>query len=129
MLRPGGRLVVIVPNFAAVAFRWFGVDWWPLDLPRHLLHFTPDTLGRLMTRNGLEVEELRPIPHASWMRRSLDNRRRRLWRPTGRLAAAVSRMRMVASVLTRCTAWLGQGDGLRAVARRPAAMERSMEAA
>ena len=40
-LRPGGRFVAVVPNFAAVAFRWFGVDWWPLDPPRHLLHFTP----------------------------------------------------------------------------------------
>ena len=129
-LRPGGRLVAVVPNFAAVAFPWFGVDWWPLDLPRHLLHFTPATLGRLMAMHGLEVEELRPIPHGSWMRMSLANRRRRLWAPTGRRwTAALSKMRIVASLMTHWTAWLGQGDGLRVVARRPEVVERPTAAA
>ncbi len=129
-LWPGGRLVAVVPNFAAVALRWFGVDWWPLELPRHLLHFTPATLGRLMAMHGLEVEELRPIPHGSWMRLSLANRRRRLGRPAGRhWAAALSRMRIVASLMTRWTAWLGQGDGLRVVARRPGVVQRPTPAA
>ena len=45
-LRPGGRFVAVVPNFAAVALRWFGVDWWPLDPPRrsaalHARHNAP----------------------------------------------------------------------------------------
>ncbi len=114
-LRPGGLLVAVVPNFAAVAFRWFGADWWPLDLPRHLLHFTPATLGRLMTMHGLEAAELRPIPHGSSMRRSLANRRRRRGG-----SAALTRMRIVASLMTRWTAWLGRGDRLRVVAPAPA---------
>jgi SAM-dependent methyltransferase len=119
-LAPGGRFVAVVPNFSAVAFRWFGVDWWPLELPRHLLHFTPATLRRLMAAHGLQTMELRTIPRGSWMRLSLANRRRRLWEPAGRRRlAAVSRTRIVASVLTRWTGWLGQADGLRVVARRP----------
>ena len=124
-LRPGGLLVAVVPNFEAVARGWFGVDWWPLELPRHLLHFTPATLGRLMSRCGLEVEELRPIPHGSWMRLSLGLRRRRLWGPAGRRwTVALSKMRIVAGVMTRLTAWLGRPDGLRVVARRPPAQAR-----
>ena len=113
-LRPGGRFVAVVPNFAAAAFRWFGVDWWPLDPPRHLLHFTPATMRRLMGMHGLEVEEVRAIPHGSWMAcRTLANCRRR------RGLTALSKMRIAASLLTRWTDWVGQGDGLRVIARRP----------
>jgi SAM-dependent methyltransferase len=112
-LAPGGRYVAVVPNLAAAAFRWFGVDWWPLDPPRHLLHFTPATMRRLMAMHGLEVEEVRAIPHGSWMRRTLANCRRR------RGLTALSKMRIAASLLTRWTDWVGQGDGLRVIARRP----------
>ena len=114
-LAPGGRFVAVVPNFAAAAFRWFGVDWWPLDPPRHLLHFTPATMRRLMAMHGLEVEELRAIPHGSWMRRSLAISRRR------RGLTGLSKMRLAASLMTHWTDWVGQGDGLRVIARRPEA--------
>jgi SAM-dependent methyltransferase len=121
-LRPGGRFVAVVPNFAAAAFHWFGVDWWPLELPRHLLHFTSSTMRRLMAMHGLEVAELRAIPHGSWMRLSLANRRGRLWQPGGRRGlTALSKMRLAASLMTRWTDWVGQGDGLRVIARRPEA--------
>jgi SAM-dependent methyltransferase len=118
-LRPGGRFVAVVPNFAAEAFGWFGVDWWPLDLPRHLLHFTPSTLRRLMTMHGLEVAELRAFPHGSWMRLSLANRRARLWQSAGRGGlTALSKMRLTGSLMTRWTGWTGRGDGLRVIAQR-----------
>jgi SAM-dependent methyltransferase len=119
-LRPGGRLVVVVPNLGAAAFGWFGVDWWPLDLPRHLLHFSPPALRRLMAMHGLEVVELRTLAHAKWMRLSLANRRHRLWRPTGRRwLARLSKVRLVASLLNRYTGWAGQADALRVIACRP----------
>src|SRR5262249_34256030 len=44
LLAPGGRLLVAVPNIASWPFRWFGRDWFGLDLPRHLTHFEPETL-------------------------------------------------------------------------------------
>lgn len=129
-LRPGGLLVADVPNFSAIARRWFGLDWWPLELPRHLLHFTPATLRRLMTMNDLETAELRSLPHASWMRMSLANRRRRLWGPVGRgWTAALSKMRLTASLLTRWTGWAGRADCLRVIARRPEALRTPAAAA
>jgi 2-polyprenyl-3-methyl-5-hydroxy-6-metoxy-1,4-benzoquinol methylase len=122
-LRPGGLLVVDVPNFSAIARRWFGLDWWPLELPRHLLHFTPATLSRLMTMHGLETVELRSLPRASWMRLSLANRRRRQGEPGGRgWIAALSKMRLTASLMTRWTGWAGRADDLRVIARRPEAL-------
>src|SRR5262245_10663532 len=43
LLAPRGRLFVAVPNIGGWPYRWFGGDWFGLDLPRHLTHFTPAT--------------------------------------------------------------------------------------
>ena len=37
--RPGGRLIVAVPNYSSLQARWAGAAWFHLDLPRHLHHF------------------------------------------------------------------------------------------
>jgi 2-polyprenyl-3-methyl-5-hydroxy-6-metoxy-1,4-benzoquinol methylase len=52
ILRPGGRLVVAVPNFASWQARWSGPAWFHLDLPRHLHHFTSDGLSALLKELG-----------------------------------------------------------------------------
>lgn len=51
ILRPGGRLILAVPNFASAQSRRMENHWFHLDLPRHLYHFTPDTLQRLLACN------------------------------------------------------------------------------
>ncbi|HLB24843.1 MAG TPA: class I SAM-dependent methyltransferase, partial [Nitrospirota bacterium] len=53
MLADGGNLVVAVQNFACVERRVFGKDWAPLDLPRHLYHFTPGTIEAMFREAGL----------------------------------------------------------------------------
>jgi 2-polyprenyl-3-methyl-5-hydroxy-6-metoxy-1,4-benzoquinol methylase len=70
LLVPGGKLMVWVPNLDSVAFRWFGSAWFGLDLPRHLTHFTPATLRRMVGEAGFQVERLRMIRHSSWLQRS-----------------------------------------------------------
>lgn len=50
IIRPGGRLILAVPNFASWQAQRMGADWFHLDLPRHLYHFTPQTLTRLLNR-------------------------------------------------------------------------------
>ncbi|MFK7897051.1 MAG: class I SAM-dependent methyltransferase [Myxococcota bacterium] len=52
VLRPGGRLVVAVPNYASWQARWSGAAWFHLDLPRHLHHFTAAGLERLIKEVG-----------------------------------------------------------------------------
>jgi SAM-dependent methyltransferase len=56
ILRPGGRLVVAVPNFASAQARWAGDAWFHLDLPRHLYHFPLPALRRLLTGTGFDIE-------------------------------------------------------------------------
>jgi SAM-dependent methyltransferase len=120
-LRPHGRLVIVVPNLASWGFRFFGQDWWPLELPRHLLHFTPSTLAHLVETCGLRVEQLGMLARSGWMRRSLAIAgRRRKASPAVRFLTRCRRLRLVSSVLTRWSVWAGQADCLLLVARRPA---------
>jgi SAM-dependent methyltransferase len=55
ILRPGGKLIVQVPNAAGYQARLFGGDWFALDAPRHRYHFTPQTLERLLSQTGFGV--------------------------------------------------------------------------
>jgi SAM-dependent methyltransferase len=54
-LRPGGGLLVGVPNLASWQARLGGSRWFHLDVPRHRTHFTVAGLGRLLQRSGFEV--------------------------------------------------------------------------
>ena len=56
VLRPGGKLVVAVPNFSSWQARWAGPAWFHLDLPRHRFHFPPSALGRLLVACGFRCE-------------------------------------------------------------------------
>ncbi len=119
VLRPGGVLVVSVPNFDSWGRRTFGANWWPLDIPLHLLHFTPATLCRLLGGYGLEVEEVRYQARASWMRKSFQRsaQRSRSW--LRRLVGQVGQIRPVPSLVTAWSELVGQTDNLLVIARRP----------
>lgn len=54
-LLPGGHIVIRVPNFYSFETKIFKENWYPLDLPRHLLHFSPDTLSRMLSDAGFSL--------------------------------------------------------------------------
>jgi 2-polyprenyl-3-methyl-5-hydroxy-6-metoxy-1,4-benzoquinol methylase len=58
-LRPGGGLVVGVPNLASLQSRIGGERWYHLDVPRHRVHFTPDGLHALLRSRGFTVQATR----------------------------------------------------------------------
>ena len=53
LLRPGGKIVIGVPNFASIQSRYAREDWFHLDVPRHLFHFTPSALKDALTAVGI----------------------------------------------------------------------------
>jgi SAM-dependent methyltransferase len=119
-LRPGGLLVISVPNLESWGFRHFRRDWWPLDLPRHLSHFSPATLRRLVEAHGLQTESLRLLGRTSWMRRSFAFAHRRSHGALRRAGLGIFRnFRFLTSLLTRWTVWTRQSDCLLLIARRP----------
>lgn len=51
-----GVLIVSVPNFASNERRIFGNYWRHVDVPRHLFHFSPNTLQYIAANNNLCVK-------------------------------------------------------------------------
>lgn len=115
-LRPGGWVYASVPNLASWGYRAFGRSWFPLDPPRHLLHFTPTTLRRAVEGCGFEVEAMTTIGHTKWMGYSVD----RAMRDQPRWWVKLSRIHLIRSAVTRWTRWTGQADDLAILARKPA---------
>jgi SAM-dependent methyltransferase len=59
VLRPGGQLLVAVPNFGSLQARVFRRFWASLDVPRHLYQFTPRTLRRYLEESGFHSVRVR----------------------------------------------------------------------
>lgn len=55
ILKDDGLVVISVPNFASLQSRISKEKWFHLDLPRHLFHFTPESMDKILNRNGFEV--------------------------------------------------------------------------
>ena len=60
ILKPGGKLLVSVPNIECYDLRLFGSGWLPLEVPRHLCHYSTQTLGRLARDCGFRVDRVKP---------------------------------------------------------------------
>jgi SAM-dependent methyltransferase len=60
-LRPGGTLVVAVPDAAGLPARLGRSAWLGLDVERHLYHFTAPVLAELITGQGLVVRRRRHV--------------------------------------------------------------------
>lgn len=54
VLRPGGRLVVQVPNLHSISARWARQE----DIPRHLYFFSEQTLDRFAAASGLSLDRV-----------------------------------------------------------------------
>jgi SAM-dependent methyltransferase len=52
LLRPGGVLLIAVPNFGSPEARIGRAGWFHLDVPRHLVHFTRATLTAILEDCG-----------------------------------------------------------------------------
>ena len=117
LLVPGGKLILAVPNFNSLPSGWFGEHWFGLDLPRHLTHFTPKTLGAMLQTAGFRVESLRGWVHADWLRSSA---LRATEAGAGSFAARSLRWKPAARLVAWSCYVLGRAECLVAVAERPA---------
>ncbi len=55
ILKPGGVLLVSVPNFSSFEARVCKDKWFHLDVPRHVTHFSDTTLQEALGETGFEV--------------------------------------------------------------------------
>ena len=56
-----GVMVIALPNAGSFDATFYGRHWVAWDAPRHLYHFTPATLGKLLKRHGLEITFMQPF--------------------------------------------------------------------
>jgi 2-polyprenyl-3-methyl-5-hydroxy-6-metoxy-1,4-benzoquinol methylase len=59
ILKPGGLLVVAVPNIAGLQARVSGNKWFHFDPPYHLYHYSTQSLSILLEKAGFEVKGVR----------------------------------------------------------------------
>jgi 2-polyprenyl-3-methyl-5-hydroxy-6-metoxy-1,4-benzoquinol methylase len=135
-LRPGGVLLIGVPNLGSLQARIGGARWFHLDVPRHRTHFTPAGLRRIAEGAGLEVVAVHQVllehnPFGFWQ--SLVNRLsgttsylyyllKRTERPRPRpLAVTLLALPLipVAAAVEALAGALGRGGTMALVARRP----------
>jgi SAM-dependent methyltransferase len=121
-LRPGGLVLITVPNFGGRQARRFRSHWYHLDLPRHRVHLTPGALHAALGRAGLEPLLLRTSTSTVGLPASAQ------YAVAGRClfpSGNPLRIAVAAASVVYPLAWLldrgGRGDLLHAVARRPAA--------
>ena len=56
-----GKLFVAVPNYQSYDARFYGSFWAAYDVPRHLYHFSPQSLTNLLDQHGLMIEKIKPM--------------------------------------------------------------------
>ena len=61
LLKQDGKLVIAVPNYTSFDASVYKEFWAAYDVPRHLYHFSPDSMKLLVAKNGMKVEKFKPM--------------------------------------------------------------------
>lgn len=59
ILKPGGTLIIAVPNLNSLVYKIFGNYWWQLDTPRHLFTYSDTTLKQYTEKFNFKIEKMR----------------------------------------------------------------------
>ncbi|WP_143959275.1 class I SAM-dependent methyltransferase [Litoribacter populi] len=65
-LKKRGVLMLAVPNYTSWDSKEYGEDWAALDVPRHLYHFTQETMASLAETFDLKIKEAIPMKFDSF---------------------------------------------------------------
>ncbi len=61
LLAPGGKIFIAVPNYGSYDAKFYGPSWAAYDVPRHLYHFSPQSMNTLVQQQGLSVKKIKPM--------------------------------------------------------------------
>ncbi|TWU57983.1 class I SAM-dependent methyltransferase [Rubripirellula reticaptiva] len=140
-----GVLVIAVPDFGSLPSRLVGRFWLHLDVPRHAYHFTTESLTKLLSDRGFDVEFFRGSEFEydllGWSSSAIDalggepnllfklltGRSTKTGR-LGRIAALAlgAVLSVLGAVPVLIAGWLGRGGTLIAIARPKSANIRVM---
>lgn len=77
LLKPGGKFIVAVPNYTSWDAQKYGPGWAAYDVPRHLYHFSPESMRHLVERKGFTSVDTKRMPFDSFYVAMLSERYRR----------------------------------------------------
>lgn len=75
-LKTGGILLLALPNSDSLDAEHFKQYWAAYDIPRHLSHFTPSTINRLVSQAGFTLSATKPMYFDSFYIGMLSTRHR-----------------------------------------------------
>lgn len=61
ILKPAGKLIIAVPNYTSYDAGHYKQYWAAYDVPRHLYHFSPNSMQVLLWQKGFAVEAIKPM--------------------------------------------------------------------
>jgi 2-polyprenyl-3-methyl-5-hydroxy-6-metoxy-1,4-benzoquinol methylase len=66
ILKPNGVLVIAVPNYTSYDAAVYKKFWAAYDVPRHLYHFSPQSMEALSTQHGFKIVQHLPMKYDSY---------------------------------------------------------------
>lgn len=61
LLSDKAKLFIAVPNYTSYDAAHYKEHWAAYDVPRHLYHFSPASMQKLMSEHGLRVKKMKPM--------------------------------------------------------------------
>lgn len=126
-LAPGGKIILKTPNVDGIGFSLYRSCWFPLEAPRHLILFNPDTMRLLAKTASLEVFRIRTRAETNMLCESRHYARTQGYQLPQGLAARRQILersgpqrkyrayRKLMSPIAKVFAWVGRGDTMEAV--------------
>ena len=66
VLKDSGRIFIAVPNYTSADATHYQQFWAAYDVPRHLYHFSPRSIEKLMEQHGLGILAYKPMWYDSF---------------------------------------------------------------
>ena len=61
LLKHNGRLIIAVPNYTCFDAQFYKKFWAAYDVPRHLYHFSPNSMHALVNKNQMQIVQYKPM--------------------------------------------------------------------
>lgn len=66
LLKENGRALIAVPNYTSYDAQQYQQYWAAYDVPRHLYHFSPAAIEKLLALHGLRLRTIKPMWYDSF---------------------------------------------------------------
>lgn len=66
IIKPSGNIFIAVPNYTSYDADIYKSYWAAYDVPRHLYHFSPQAMKKLLNKHGLELKTIMPMWYDSF---------------------------------------------------------------